>query len=74
VRSTNTGLSGLIDPAGRLEIISQPFEPAYKVIEVAVPTEIPPTPYTRFGDWFSWFSLLLILAISFRSWWLARAP
>jgi apolipoprotein N-acyltransferase len=74
VRSTNTGLSGLVDSAGRVEIISQPFEAAYKVIEVAVPVHSTPTPYTRFGDWFAWFSLLYILAISVRSWWIARAP
>jgi apolipoprotein N-acyltransferase len=68
VRSTNTGLSGLIGPTGQVEIISQPFQAAYKVLDVAVPLEAAPTPYTRFGDWFAWFSVLYIFAISFRTW------
>lgn len=72
VRSTNTGLSGLILPSGQVEVISQPFEAAYKVLEVPVPTEASPTPYTRFGDWFAWLSVLLALAVSGHAWRAAR--
>jgi apolipoprotein N-acyltransferase len=57
VRSTNTGLSGVVLPTGKTEILSPPFHEVEKVVEVPVPLEPKPTFYTNWGDWFAWLAL-----------------
>jgi apolipoprotein N-acyltransferase len=65
LRPTNDGISASIDPAGRVvrefpvEVLTTgrlPYSPAY-------PGDT--TPYTRYGDWFAWMSLLSGLGLSF---------
>jgi len=55
IRSANTGISGFIDPAGRIAAASGIFEDS--VISHRVPVLKTATPYTRFGDWFAWACL-----------------
>jgi apolipoprotein N-acyltransferase len=52
---TNTGVTDVIDPAGRVVLRLQVFESASAVPEVRkLGLE---TIYTRFGDWFAWLSV-----------------
>jgi apolipoprotein N-acyltransferase len=52
VRVTNTGVTDVIDPAGRVRLRLPVFEPSSTVAEVrALRVE---SVYTRFGDWFAW--------------------
>ncbi len=65
VRATNTGVSAIVYPTGKVSMESAIFTPALIVASVAMLTQI--TPYTRMGDWFAWACLayvLLGLAIS----------
>ncbi len=64
LRPTNDGITASIDPAGRVvrefpvEVLAAgrlPYSPAY-------PGDV--TPYTRYGDWFAWSSLLIGLCVS----------
>jgi apolipoprotein N-acyltransferase len=57
VRATNTGLSGLVLPSGETKLLSVPFREAYAVVDVPVPLDPRPTPYTLFGEWFAWLML-----------------
>jgi apolipoprotein N-acyltransferase len=69
IRSTNTGLSGLVLPTGEARILSQPFQEAYAVLDVPVPVDPHPTLYTSYGEWFAALMLFTSLAlglISFR--------
>jgi apolipoprotein N-acyltransferase len=52
VRVTNTGVTDVVDPAGRVLLRLPVFQPAATVAEVRRLGMI--TPYTRFGDWFAW--------------------
>ncbi len=58
VRAANTGISGVVDPVGRI-IKSLPLG-AEGVLDVGLPRAIAPTPYVRFGD----SALILFLAVS----------
>ncbi len=49
LRAANTGVSGIIDPYGRVLGRSGVFQPAVVEGKVAPLSEI--TPYTRYGDW-----------------------
>jgi apolipoprotein N-acyltransferase len=51
VRSANTGISGFIDPCGRIISETQLFERAYMTRPIPVLQK--ETLYTRFGDWFA---------------------
>jgi apolipoprotein N-acyltransferase len=48
VRAANTGISGVIDPLGRI-VNSLPLG-AEGVLDSRLPAALPPTPYARFGD------------------------
>ena len=57
VRSTNGGITCLIDPDGRMVEQIEPFTADYLVVDVPVHDERT-TVYTRFGDWFAWLMLV----------------
>ena len=63
LRSANTGISMLIDPAGRVvESIGLDRE---GMLLVSVPTLSSRTPYTRFGQWIMLWMAILNLAFAF---------
>jgi len=71
VRSTNTGVSAIIAPSGRLEMVSGIFEEALIVAPVRLIDR--KTIYTRLGDWFAWacvayaaFGLIMIFVMKYR--------
>ena len=59
VRSANTGISGFIDPAGRILASTVLFEDA--ILTRSVPMLQKKTFYTRFGDLFAGLCLMLTL-------------
>ncbi len=61
VRSANSGMTGIIDPDGRIISLLDPFVADYLVADVPVYTEIS-TVYSMLGDWFASLSILLALA------------
>ena len=60
VRSANTGISGFIDPVGRIMESTQLYEDA--VLTRAMPIVRETTLYTQYGDWFAMLCLLIVLA------------
>jgi len=59
MRSANTGVSGGIDPYGRMLAEIALGEAGF--VDVALPAPLPPTVYARHGDWPIW-ALLTVLA------------
>jgi apolipoprotein N-acyltransferase len=57
VRSANTGISGLVDPYGRVLVQSRLFEPAVLVGQVRLLTAL--TLYARIGDLVAYVALVL---------------
>lgn len=57
VRATNSGMTCIIDPDGRVLNMMEPFTRGYLVDEVPVYTERS-TLYTRWGNWFAWTALI----------------
>ena len=77
VRAVNTGVSGFIQPTGRVHDVvkgdpSNPWPGAcgYAVANVGVDSQY--TLYSRYGDWFAWGCALLWLAV-FLDYWVVRA-
>jgi apolipoprotein N-acyltransferase len=60
VRVTNTGVTDVIDPAGRVLLRLPPFEPAARVVVVRKLRGT--TFYTRFGDVFAWLATVASVA------------
>ena len=60
VRSTNTGVSAVIWPTGEITHRTRLHEPAYFAARVPL-MEMPPTFYTRFGDWWAYLMLAVVL-------------
>lgn len=60
VRATNTGVSGIIDPTGRIIAMSPLFEAG--VITGPIRLGNGRTPYVRFGDWVAYACILLVAA------------
>jgi apolipoprotein N-acyltransferase len=60
VRSTNGGITCVIDPYGRITAMLPPFTADYLIAEVPVYTA-GQTLYTRWGDWFAIVVLVLAL-------------
>jgi apolipoprotein N-acyltransferase len=61
VRAANTGISGGVDPYGRVLVQSRLFEPAVVTATVTYRTE--KTLYTRIGDLFAYVSALATLVL-----------
>lgn len=51
VRSTNGGMSALIDPNGWIVRMNEPFTESWMAIDVPI-HDSAPTPYRQWGDWF----------------------
>jgi apolipoprotein N-acyltransferase len=60
VRSTNGGMTSIIDPNGRIAEIYPPFVEGYLIGDVPVYTE-GETLYVRWGDWFAW--IMVVFAV-----------
>ncbi len=58
-RSTNSGISAFVAPTGEIEEQTEIFEPATIVRSLALIDDV--TPYVRFGDWFGWACLLVLI-------------
>jgi apolipoprotein N-acyltransferase len=56
-RDANTGISAVIDPVGRLTATLGAGQMG--VLDAMLPAALPPTPYSRFGEWL--FVVLLLL-------------
>jgi len=61
VRAANTGISGTIDPLGRIIGIKKLGETG--IVDTILPRPLPPTPYAKFGDRL-FFLMLLLLVIA----------
>ena len=61
-RSANTGISGFIDPAGRILASTPLLEEA--VVTQSLPLINEKSLYTRFGDWFAQICLTVVLGIT----------
>jgi apolipoprotein N-acyltransferase len=57
IRSTNDGLTAVIDPAGRIRQMLPPYQQVAAVVKYGLNNEV--TPYARFGDWFVWSCLII---------------
>jgi len=62
IRSTNTGISALVDPAGR--ILAQTGQHTRETLVGRIPIirDGSTALYMRFGDWFGWLCVLLTLS------------
>ncbi len=76
-RSVNTGISGFIEPSGRMHDLltgaretEWPGATDYAVANVGVDSRY--TIYSRYGDWFAWLCALIWLVI-YVDYWIARA-
>jgi len=65
IRSTNTGISAFIDPAGR--IISQTGQHTRETLLGTIPLirDASSTPYMRYGDWFGWLCVVVLIGFVF---------
>jgi apolipoprotein N-acyltransferase len=61
VRSANTGISGIVDPYGRVVQRSEIFQPAVVVGEARLLTDT--TIYTQIGDAFAYASAIVTIAL-----------
>jgi apolipoprotein N-acyltransferase len=61
VRSANTGVSGVVDPYGRVVVETPIFEPAVVVSQVRFRRA--QTIYTRTGDVFAYATVVLTVAV-----------
>jgi apolipoprotein N-acyltransferase len=62
VRVANTGISGVIDPYGR--VLAKLELGREGVIDTTLPRALPFTPYARFGDWIVGSIMLMVLALA----------
>ncbi|MGA2614813.1 MAG: apolipoprotein N-acyltransferase [Spirochaetia bacterium] len=63
VRSTNGGVSGVVGPWGEVWGRMPFFQQAWRAVQVPVYKEKTLTPYTRYGDWFPRFLILVLLIV-----------
>ncbi len=69
IRATNSGVSAVVDPWGRIQMESQIFERSMMVASIAMLHLI--SPYTRLGNWFAWGAIaygafMFIMALTMR--------
>jgi apolipoprotein N-acyltransferase len=66
LRTGNTGISSLIDRWGRIHVQSLPMERSYLyyLLDPQVASRSEQSPYTRFGEWVVYVSMLLILILA----------
>jgi apolipoprotein N-acyltransferase len=62
VRVANTGISGVVDPYGR--VLAKLDLGREGVIDTSLPRALPPTPYARFGDWIAGTIMLIVLVFA----------
>ena len=72
LRDTNTGLTGSIDPDGR--IVAQMPRHIRGAVEVPFAYRHEITTYTRWGDWVGWLCSLVIVSVLLGSWLQLRYP
>ena len=66
-RAANTGVSAIIDAAGRVRQRTSIFETGVLVADVPLRSgEVPPTPYARFGDVFAGVCGLVVAGLGLR--------
>jgi apolipoprotein N-acyltransferase len=63
IRSTNTGISGIVDPVGRIVRRTGQWTRETLVAEVPVVRDGSTTPYLRLGDTYGWLSGLATLGL-----------
>jgi apolipoprotein N-acyltransferase len=61
VRSTNGGITAVIDAEGRIISSLPPFSSSVLALEVPIQQQSEPTVYQIFGDWFPLVSVLIVL-------------
>jgi len=71
VRAANTGISGWIDPLGRIRAATPIFVPEAETY--ALETSDARTPYDALGDFVGLLSVAVTLALVGRDWWSRRA-
>ncbi|MFO8063465.1 MAG: apolipoprotein N-acyltransferase [Spirochaetota bacterium] len=57
VRSTNSGMTSVIDPNGQIVELLDPFEEAFMIADVPIYSSSV-TFYTRYGNWAAWVALI----------------
>ncbi|MDQ3625264.1 MAG: apolipoprotein N-acyltransferase, partial [Verrucomicrobiota bacterium] len=62
IRCTNTGVTCYVDPSGRVDRWLKPFQQGFATRQLRIPTDVPLTFYTRYGDWLAWVALGVTLA------------
>ena len=72
LRAGTTGISALIDPTGR--IIEEIPMGRQGIIYASFFTRTTVTPYVRFGDWFSWLAILIVIVTIWRARYERRHP
>ena len=65
IRVANTGISAVIDPYGR--ILAQLPLSSSGLIDSYLPMDLPKTPYARFGDFIFGGMIVVLLCLSFAS-------
>jgi apolipoprotein N-acyltransferase len=59
LRAGTTGISAVVDPAGR--IVQQLEMGTQGIIYAAFQPRTTTTPYVRFGDWFAWLAIVMVV-------------
>jgi apolipoprotein N-acyltransferase len=66
LRAATTGISALIDPSGQI-ISSLPMS-AQGIIYAKFQPRSTITPYVKYGDWFAWVAIVVVLIALIRRW------
>jgi len=76
VRAGNTGISAFIAPSGEILAQTLPLKRTFLYHQIPkMSGKLPLTPYTRFGDWIVWFSLVVLGGLLFwQHWQRGRQP
>jgi apolipoprotein N-acyltransferase len=70
IRSTNDGITAVIDPAGRLRQVLKPYHEIAALMTYGGVKDT--TFYARHGDWFAWGCLAVGIGLSIRRLWMER--